>query len=63
MKKCRRHYGVLLSLPFREGIDPIEKRYTDKYSGKKYCFDRIEWLISKVSSDATISDQTGIDKH
>jgi hypothetical protein len=50
MKQARRHYGVACGMPFREDKDPEEAAYIDEFSEKKYCGDRMEWLISKVSS-------------
>ncbi|KAK5120261.1 hypothetical protein LTR85_006467 [Meristemomyces frigidus] len=46
-RRCRRHYGVKISLPFREGIDPPSKGYTSRWSGRRSCRDRVDWLISK----------------
>lgn len=48
MKQSRRHYGVGLSMPFREGTDPEENSYFDDFHNQKYCRCRVKWLISKV---------------
>jgi hypothetical protein len=55
MKRSRRHYGVGLNMPFREGKDPEEKSFRDRFYDQKYCWDRVEWLISKVCSSCIIS--------
>jgi hypothetical protein len=49
MKRVRRHYGFIMGLPFREGIDPEEKAYYRQLSNEKLCDGRVKWLISKVS--------------
>jgi hypothetical protein len=48
MKQARRHYGVALGMPFREGKDPEEKAYIREFDDEKYCNGRMKWLISKV---------------
>ncbi|OBT74750.1 hypothetical protein VF21_06621 [Pseudogymnoascus sp. 05NY08] len=48
MKRSRRHYGVGLNMPFREGKDPEGKSFRDRFEDQKYCLDRVEWLISKL---------------
>jgi hypothetical protein len=50
MKRARRHYGVGLSIPFREGTDPEEKAWIDDFDNSKYCEGRVKWLIAKASS-------------
>ena len=63
MKQSRRHYGVGLSMPFREGKDPEEKSFLDAFKDEKYCRERVEWLICKVCSSHIISgDKVEIDK-
>ncbi|KAH8650615.1 Hsp70 family protein-like protein [Tricladium varicosporioides] len=47
MKQSRRHYGIGLSLPFREGRDPEEKAFLSRFNNMKYCRHRVKWLISK----------------
>ncbi|KAH8587066.1 Hsp70 family protein-like protein [Bisporella sp. PMI_857] len=47
MKRVRRHYGFIMGLPFREGIDPEEKAYYRQLSNEKLCDGRVKWLISK----------------
>ena len=49
VKHARRHYGINLASPFREGIDPEDTAYTDDWDNSKLCGDRMHWLISKVS--------------
>jgi len=44
---CRRHYGFVLGLPFREGIDDEASAY---YSfGEKMCEGWMKWMVKKVS--------------
>jgi hypothetical protein len=50
MKHVRRHYGIELTMPFREGIDPEEKHFFDRMDNGKRCRRRMEWLISKASN-------------
>jgi len=50
MKHVRRHYGIELAKPFREGIDPEEKHFFDRMDNRKRCRSRMEWLISKASN-------------
>ncbi|PMD34535.1 Hsp70 family protein-like protein [Hyaloscypha variabilis F] len=47
IKYVRRHYGVGLSMPFREGIDPEHLRYTEYARNEDYCRGRMTWIISK----------------
>lgn len=49
MKHARKHYGIALGFPFREGIDPKEYAYPDSLDNEKRCRNRMEWLISKAS--------------
>lgn len=49
-KKCPRHYGVLVSKPFREGIDWEPYSTFDPDEGVKMALSRVEWLIEKVSN-------------
>lgn len=63
MKQSRRHYGIGLNMPFREGKDPEEKTFRDNFDDGKYCRDRVDWLICKVCSSRIISgDKVEIDK-
>jgi len=48
IKYVRRHYGVGLSMPFREGIDPEHLRYTEYARNEDYCRGRMTWIISKA---------------
>lgn len=48
MKQARRHYGYSCSRIFREGIDPEEKGYISRFSGRKYCGGMMDWMIAKV---------------
>lgn len=54
VKHARRHYGIALHMPFRDGIDPEDKVYTNPWDNTKRCSDRMEWLISKVRPPAPI---------
>ena len=55
IKHVRRHYGISLGMDFREGIDPEENAYYDFFrSTRKLCRSRMEWLISKVSSQRAL---------
>jgi hypothetical protein len=64
MKQSRRHYGIGVNVPFREGKDPEEKSYFDDFNNEKYCRDRVKWLISKVCTSRIISgDKVEIDKY
>ncbi|KAH8808655.1 Hsp70 family protein-like protein [Xylogone sp. PMI_703] len=47
VKYARRHYGISLNFPFREGIDPEEKAFFDEWDDTKRCMHRMQWLISK----------------
>ncbi len=48
MKQARRHYGIAVAMPFRQGKDLEETAYIDDFRDTKYCKDRIKWMISKV---------------
>lgn len=48
-KQLRRHYGIWLNLPFREGIDSEEDSSINPWDDEKLCTQRMEWLILKVS--------------
>jgi hypothetical protein len=50
IKHARRHYGVSGRDFFRENIDPEYRSYIDPMSNKKYCSERMKWLISKVNN-------------
>ncbi|KAK5731325.1 hypothetical protein LTR15_001264 [Elasticomyces elasticus] len=45
--KALRHYGCIYGMPFREGIDPPRKAYTEAYHRMEFCDDRVEWLMRK----------------
>jgi hypothetical protein len=47
-KRCRRYYGVTHGSIFREGIDPEERAYIDRWDGVKRCSGKMTWLIQKV---------------
>ena len=55
VKHARRHYGINLLFPFREGIDPEDTVCTTEWDNLKRCRDRMSWLISKVSFDILFS--------
>ncbi|KAK8235175.1 hsp70-like protein [Phyllosticta capitalensis] len=44
---ARFHYGFGWSAPFREGVDPEEDHWIDKQDGRKMCYRRIKWFVSK----------------
>lgn len=48
IKHVRRHYGVPISMSFREGIDPENKSFLDPFDNRKLCMGRVSWMISKV---------------
>ncbi|CAD6450069.1 da6a4bb9-e93e-481b-ba9f-35eb6b8a01e0 [Sclerotinia trifoliorum] len=47
IKQLRRHYGICLAMPFREGIDPEESAFIDTWNNLKRCRGRMWWLIFK----------------
>lgn len=49
-RRCRRHYGFLISRPFQAGIDPAEDAFIDPYDGIKMCKNQMLWLAAKVSN-------------
>jgi hypothetical protein len=55
VKHARRHYGIALSMVFREGIDPESLSFVDSWDNTRRCEDRMEWIISKVSSSVLLS--------
>lgn len=55
VKHARRHYGIVVHMPFREGIDPEDKAFTSPWDNTKRCNDRMIWLISKVSPPASMT--------
>jgi hypothetical protein len=57
MKHVRRHYGIELSMPFREGIDPEKKHFFNRMDNTKRC-NRMEWLISKASNQRAVQDMS-----
>ncbi|CZR66898.1 related to hsp70 protein [Phialocephala subalpina] len=46
-RKCRRHYGVAVGMPFRPDKDPVQFRYQDAATKMDYCSGRAEWLLKK----------------
>lgn len=46
-KRCRRYYGVTHSSLFKDGIDPEERAYIDRWDGAKRCSGKMTWLIQK----------------
>jgi hypothetical protein len=56
MKHVRRHYGIVLTKRFREGIDPEGKHFFDRMDNTKRCRDTMEWLISKASNQRAVQD-------
>ncbi|TGO59585.1 hypothetical protein BCON_0043g00440 [Botryotinia convoluta] len=46
-KRLRRHYGISLQLPFREGIDSEKDSCIDSWGDEKMCIHRMKWLILK----------------
>lgn len=49
LKQSRLHYGFDIGSPFRDGIDPEHQSYIDKFSNEKYCHNRMDWVVAKVS--------------
>lgn len=47
-RRCRRHYGISLGDPFREGVDNEISAYFDEWSGRKYSSGHMKWLAHKV---------------
>ena len=47
-KRCRRHYGFVVSRPFREGIDAEANAWKDPYDGRKMCRNKMLWIAAKV---------------
>lgn len=48
VKKCRRHYGCKISMPFRQDIDPESDAWYDQLTSQKLCSHRMLWMINKV---------------
>ncbi|KAF2723145.1 hsp70-like protein [Polychaeton citri CBS 116435] len=46
-KRCRRHYGVSLQMPFRQGLDPEDKSRKTNWNNEKMCRGRMKWIIFK----------------
>ncbi|KAH8817272.1 hypothetical protein F5884DRAFT_246530 [Xylogone sp. PMI_703] len=44
---CRRHYGITMGRPFKNGIDDEKNAYIDMYTGNKYCAGYMNWKIEK----------------
>lgn len=47
VRRCRRHYGIGLALPFRENVDPEDRSVTWPWDRSKMCKDRVHWLVDK----------------
>ncbi|KAL4900219.1 hypothetical protein BDW74DRAFT_182974 [Aspergillus multicolor] len=45
--RCRRHYGVEVSKPFREGIDKEADAFIHNYHGLKYANGYMAWTVPK----------------
>jgi hypothetical protein len=50
IKHARRHYGMIVLLPFRENVDPEDRSFVWDLDNLKYCTGRMKWLISKASN-------------
>ncbi|PYI16838.1 actin-like ATPase domain-containing protein [Aspergillus violaceofuscus CBS 115571] len=48
-RRCRRHYGFKLGMPFVKGVDDESDAYIDEWTGLKYTARSMKWMISKVS--------------
>lgn len=48
IKHARRHYGIDLSMNFRESVDPESRSYLSKLDNRKLCSGRMRWFISKA---------------
>jgi hypothetical protein len=48
VKRLRRHYGVVLCHPFREGVDPESNSFISPWDNTKRCKNTMHWFISKV---------------
>ncbi|PGH03861.1 hypothetical protein GX51_03849 [Blastomyces parvus] len=46
-KKCRRHYGFVWGIPFRDGIDDESNSYIEKFTGRKMVRGMMKWMIAK----------------
>jgi len=46
-KRCRRHYGFIVSKPFIEGVDPPEEAFIDQCDGKKMCKNKMKWIAHR----------------
>jgi hypothetical protein len=57
-RRCRRHYGIRLRMPFREGIDPEDRAQYDEYSGQKMCKNRMVWCFGKVRMTSALHSTT-----
>jgi hypothetical protein len=55
VKHARRHYGIALDMEFRAGIDPESLSYHDHWDNTRRCKNRMQWIISKVSSSVLLS--------
>lgn len=49
-RKCQRHYGIEIGVPFRDG-DPPESMWENKFENEKVTTTGIEWHVAKVSED------------
>lgn len=50
-KKCRRHYGIRVSMPFRQGIDEESSSFICPATRTKRAPDYMSWSIHKVNAD------------
>lgn len=48
-KKCRRHIGIGISKPFREGIDSADDAFHDLFDNEKLARGHVDWLVNRVS--------------
>ncbi|PPJ53004.1 hypothetical protein CBER1_11214 [Cercospora berteroae] len=46
-RRCRSHYGFMISRSFQEGIDPAEDAFIDPCDGIKMCRNQMLWLAAK----------------
>lgn len=52
--KCRKHYGISVHSPFREGIDNEENAFDCPVTGKR-ATGNCKWLFRKARSVASVS--------
>ncbi|TGO11634.1 hypothetical protein BTUL_0105g00240 [Botrytis tulipae] len=58
VKHLRRHYGIRLGFPFREGIDPENQSFIDCWDNIKYCGNRMSWPANKRLKGEEITKDT-----